>query len=68
MVVAVRDLRPDDLDHARASFDEAAREQQALAEGIAAVAITKGFIFGAELEGWQRDLGKRFSGTEHAAG
>ena len=51
VVVGVGDLGPDDLDDARAGFDEAAGEEEALAKGVAAVAVAEFFALGGEVEG-----------------
>ena len=48
-VVGVGDFRPDDFDDACAGFDEAAREEEALAKGVAAVAVAEFFAFGGEI-------------------
>jgi len=51
VVVGIGDFGPDHFDDARAGFDQAAGQQAALAEGIAAVFVASGVGFLREVEG-----------------
>src|SRR5262245_25699537 len=52
MVVAVRDLGPDDFDYACAGLDQTARQQEALTESVHAITLAHLRVLTIHLEGF----------------